>query len=170
MNKEKRRTALFAGTFDPFTIGHHRIVQRALNIFDLVIVAIGHNAGKNTMYSLDERTKAIRELYANEPHIKVTSYTGLTTDYAINIGADCLLRGIRSVKDLEYERDIADINRQISGIETLFILSEPQYSAVSSSVIRELISYGKDVSDFLPQRPEQSTSQPCDKPTAEQKH
>ena len=147
---DKLITALFAGTFDPYTIGHHRIVQRALTMSDKVVVAIGHNIGKRTMFTLDERIEAIKKLYANEPRVEVTTYEGLTTDYAHSIGATHLLRGVRSVKDFEYERDLADLNLRIGGVDTLLLISEPEYAAISSSVVCELLSYGKDISKLLP--------------------
>ena len=143
-------TALFAGTFDPYTIGHHRIVQRALAMSDKIVVAIGRNIEKRTMFSVDERMEAIKKLYINEPRIEVTTYEGLTTDYAQSIGATHLLRGVRSVKDFEYERDLADLNLRIGGVDTLLLISEPEYAAISSSVARELMSYGKDISKLLP--------------------
>ena len=144
------KKALFAGTFDPYTRGHHSIVTRALAMFDKVVVAIGRNAAKSTICSIDERMESIARLYADEPRVEVVTYEGLTTDYAREAGACCLLRGVRSVKDFEYERDLADVNRAISGIETVIMVSEPQYAAISSSVVRELMSYGKDVTEFLP--------------------
>lgn len=144
------RKALFAGTFDPFTIGHHSIVMRSLAMFDKIIIAIGRNAAKRQLLDTEERIERISRLYADEPRIEVTSYEGLTTDFAKEQGACCLLRGIRSIKDFEYERDLADLNRTISGIETVLLVSEPQYAAISSSAVRELMSYGKDVSKFLP--------------------
>ena len=144
------KKALFAGTFDPYTRGHHSIVTRAFAMFDKVVVAIGRNAAKSTTCSIDERMESIARLYANEPRVEVVTYEGLTTDYAREVGACCLLRGVRSVKDFEYERDLADVNRAISGIETVIMVSEPQYAAISSSVVRELMSYGKDVTEFLP--------------------
>lgn len=144
------RKALFAGTFDPFTIGHHSIVMRSLAMFDKIIIAIGRNAAKRQLLDTEERIERISRLYADEPRIEVTSYEGLTTDFAKEQGACCLLRGIRSIKDFEYERDLADLNRTISGIETMLLVSEPQYAAISSSAVRELMSYGKDVSKFLP--------------------
>ena len=144
------KKALFAGTFDPYTRGHHSIVTRALAMFDKVVVAIGRNAAKSTTCSIDERVESIARLYADEPRVEVVTYEGLTTDYAREAGACCLLRGVRSVKDFEYERDLADVNRAISGIETVIMVSEPQYAAISSSVVRELMSYGKDVTEFLP--------------------
>ena len=144
------KTALFAGTFDPYTIGHHSIVARSLEMFDKIVVAVGRNAGKNNLLDTEERVERIKRLYANEPRVEVASYEGLTTDFAKEQGACCLLRGIRSVKDFEYERDLADLNRTISGIETVLLISEPQHAAISSSAVRELMSYGKDVSKFLP--------------------
>lgn len=146
----KQITALFAGTFDPYTIGHHRIVQRALATSDRIVIAIGRNIGKQTMFGIGERIEAIRKLYADEPRVEVTSYEGLTTDYAQSIGATHLLRGVRSVKDFEYERDLADLNLRIGGVDTLLLISEPEYAAISSSVVRELMSYGKDISKLLP--------------------
>ena len=143
-------TALFAGTFDPYTIGHHRIVQRALAMSDKIVVAIGQNIDKRTMFTVDERMEAIKKLYTNEPRVEVTTYEGLTTDYAQSIGATHLLRGVRSVKDFEYERDLADLNLRIGGVDTLLLISEPEYAAISSSVARELMSYGKDISKLLP--------------------
>ena len=149
------RITLFAGTFDPYTIGHHSIVQRALALFDKVVIAIGHNSAKTTAATVEERMADIRALYRDEPRVEVTAYEGLTTDHAKACGAQSLLRGIRSVKDLEYERDLADLNREISGIETVMLISEPQYSAISSSAVRELMRYGKDISKFLPPCKEQ---------------
>ena len=145
-----KKTTLFAGTFDPYTLGHHSITERALKLFDKVIIAIGRNSGKQTMSTVEERMATIRELYRDEPRIEVTAYEGLTVDHAKACGAQSLLRGIRSVKDFEYERDLADLNREISGLETVLLISEPQYSAISSSAVRELIGSGKDVSKFLP--------------------
>lgn len=144
------KTALFAGTFDPFTIGHHRIVMRALQLFSRVVIAVGRNSGKQALHSVDERVEQLRRLYADEPRVEAFVYDGLTIDFAKEIGADCLLRGVRSVKDFEYERELADVNRRISGMETLLLISEPEYSSISSSVVRELLSYGKDVSNMLP--------------------
>ena len=143
-------TALFAGTFDPYTIGHHRIVQRALAMSDKIVVAIGRNIDKRTMFTVDERMEAKKKLYTNEPRVEVTTYEGLTTDYAQSIGATHLLRSVRSVKDFEYERDLADLNLRIGGVDTLLLISEPEYAAISSSVARELMSYGKDISKLLP--------------------
>ncbi len=144
------RTALFAGTFDPYTKGHHSIVQRALPLFDEVVVAVGRNMGKRCMMSVEERVAAIEKLYAGENRVRVCAYDGLTMDFAREVGATVLLRGVRSVKDFEYEREIADVNRKVGGIDTLLLVSEPEYASVSSSVVRELLEYGKDVTPLLP--------------------
>ena len=142
--------ALFAGTFDPFTLGHKSIVDRTLSVADEIVIAIGVNPNKQTMFTLDERIIYINKVFADNPRITVTHYEGLTTDFAQSIGANFLVRGVRYVKDFEYERQIADVNRQISGIETILLFTEEQYANISSSIIRELINYRKDVSQFLP--------------------
>ena len=146
------RKAIFPGTFDPFTIGHDALVRRALNIVDELYIAIGVNTGKRTMIALDERMERIAALYREEPCIHVVSYEGLTTDFAQSIGAQFIIRGVRSAIDFEYERNIADVNRMLTGIDTLLLISEPQYAAISSSMVRELMHFGKDVSKFLPTR------------------
>lgn len=145
------KRALFPGSFDPFTAGHHSIVKRTLALVDEVIVGIGFNEGKKGFLPLEKRLEMIRALYADEPRVKVLPYSGLTVDFAKEQEADVIVRGIRSVKDFEYEESIADINRKLSGIETVFLFTEPELAAVSSSVVRELIHYGKDVSMFLPE-------------------
>ena len=144
------RTAIFPGTFDPFTIGHEALVRRALNVVDELYIAIGVNTEKRTMLPLDERMKRIASLYADEPRVHVVSYEGLTTDFAQVIGAQFIIRGVRSAIDFEYERNIADINRMLTGIDTLLLISEPQYAAISSSMVRELAHFGKDISAYIP--------------------
>ena len=147
-----KRIAIFAGSFDPFTIGHKNIVDRALqSVADEVIVAIGINHEKKYMFSLEERLQAIQKAFQSEPRVRVESYEGLTTDYAKRVGASFLLRGVRSVKDYEFERDMAEVNHRLTGIETVLLFTDAQYSCVSSSIVRELISYHQDVKDFLPQ-------------------
>ncbi|MBQ2856938.1 MAG: pantetheine-phosphate adenylyltransferase [Bacteroidaceae bacterium] len=145
------KKAIFPGSFDPFTLGHHSIVKRALVFMDEVIIGIGINEDKRCLMSVDKRVESIRKLYADEPRVKVFPYSGLTVDFAQNQGAKIIIRGIRTVKDFEYEEGIADINRKLSGIDTVFLFSEPDFSAFSSSVVRELLHYGKDVSAFLPE-------------------
>lgn len=144
------KTVVFAGTFAPFTRGHHDIVKRALSMFDKVIVAIGNNVEKSMKLTSEQRKAFIESVYVDEPRVEVAVYDGLTVDFARSIGASALLRGVRSVKDFEYERDLADVNMRIGGIETVILISSPEYAVVSSSLVRELISHGKDVSEFLP--------------------
>ena len=145
------KIGLFAGSFDPFTKGHKDIVDRALaSVADEVVVAVGVNCQKACMFSLEERVQAIKDVYKDNPKVSVKAYEGLTTDYAKEIGADFLLRGVRSTKDFEYERDIAEVNRRLTGIETILMLSAPELSCISSSVVRELFSYNKDIKEFLP--------------------
>ena len=147
---EQRRIALFPGTFDPFTLGHQSLVKRVLTCADAVVIAIGINEKKQTYYTLEQRVSAIRALYAEEPRVKVITYSGLTVDVAQQEQASFILRGVRSVIDFEYEKAIADVNLQLSGIETLLLFTEPAYAHISSSVVRELLHFGKDVSAFLP--------------------
>ena len=144
------KQALFAGSFDPFTIGHYSVVKRALPMFDKITIGIGINSGKKSMFPVEERVKAIEKAFAGEERIEVKAYGCLTMDFAKEIGADVLLRGVRTTKDFEYEREIADINLKLGGIETVLLISEPEYASISSSVVRELITYGKDVSELLP--------------------
>jgi len=147
------RTAIFVGSFDPFTVGHDSIVRRALPLFDrLVVGVVGDNVHKPDMCPAVERMRVIEELYANEPAVEVKPYYGLAVDFAREQGASYIIKGVRSVKDFEYEREQADINRQISGIETILLFAEPQLASVSSSVVRELRHFGQDVSMFLPQQ------------------
>ena len=145
------KTALFPGSFDPFTIGHHDIVVRALAIFDEIIIAIGRNAQKPGHASPEERLQAIQQVFANEPRVRVHIYEGLTIDFAQQVGASCILRGVRSVQDFEYERQIADANKQLSGIDTVLLYTRPEYAHISSSLLRELQSYGRDITPYLPQ-------------------
>lgn len=144
------RVALFAGSFDPFTIGHASIVERALPLFDRIVVAVGTNVGKTGVSAAAERVAAIRRLYPGSRVDVLDTGGELTVDVAARVGARWLLRGVRSVKDFEYERDMADVNRRVSGIETVLMYSLPELSAISSSVVRELRAFGRDVSEFLP--------------------
>ena len=144
------KRAHFPGTFDPFTIGHESIVRRALTFIDEVVIAIGINEKKHTHFELQQREEMIRRFYANEPRVQVASYDCLTIDFARQMKADLIIRGIRTVKDFEYEETIADINRKLTGIETILLFTEPEMTCVSSTIVRELMQYGKDVSRFLP--------------------
>ena len=149
----EKRTAFFAGSFDPFTIGHKSIVDRSLYLFDEIVIGVGINAAKKGSADAAERVAAIERLYAGEPKVRVIQFDCLTVQAAARCGARWLLRGVRSVADFEYERTLADVNRNISGLESVLILAEPQLASVSSSVVRELASYGEDVSRFIPQPP-----------------
>ncbi|MEG1586525.1 MAG: pantetheine-phosphate adenylyltransferase [Bacteroidales bacterium] len=145
-----KKTAVFPGTFDPFTIGHQSIVRRALNLFDEIIIAIGINESKRTYFSLEERVEMIQNLYKDHPQVRVEAYDYLTVDFAEKYQAQYILRGIRSVTDFEYEKTIADVNREISGVETVVLFTEPVYTHISSTIVRELMSFNKDVSEFVP--------------------
>lgn len=143
-------TALFAGTFDPYTVGHHALVERALALFDTIVIAVGNNIGKHSLATAEERVAAIERLYEGNNRVRVVMYDTLTMDFARAVGATALLRGVRTVKDFEYERELADVNRLMGGIETVLLVSEPEYAHISSSLVRELLKYGKDVSALLP--------------------
>lgn len=143
-------TVLFPGSFSPFTIGHASLVDRALKLFDNVVIAIGYNSSKPGPMTVEERMAAIKAIYLSQPRVKVIAYSGLTVDACRAEGAGWMLRGVRSVTDFEYERNLADVNRMISGIETVILFTLPELSAISSSVVRELAANGHDVSSFLP--------------------
>ena len=145
------KRAVFPSTFDPFTIGHYSVVRRALTFMDEVVIGIGINENKRTWFSTKKRIDMIQHLYKDESRVKVAAYDDLTIDFAQRMNARFIVRGIRTVKDFEYEETIADINRQLSGIETILLFTEPELTSVSSSVVRELLSFGKDVSRFLPE-------------------
>lgn len=149
INRQLKKV-LFPGTFDPFTIGHASIVERGLLLADEIIIAIGINEQKRTSFSLKERLANIRGLYRHEPRVRVLPYDTLTVDFARVVGAQFILRGVRSVIDFEYEKNMADINRKLNGMETLVLFTEPEYAHISSGMVRELLHYGKDISPFIP--------------------
>ena len=149
MNSELR-IALFPGSFDPFTRGHRAIVDRALPLFDKLVIAIGINRAKKGWLPLEERLSQLKALYAGESRVEVIAYETLTMDLAKEYGAKYVLRGVRSIADFEYERTIADANRKIGGIETIFLISDADTAHISSSLVRELAAFGHDVSDLLP--------------------
>lgn len=145
------RVAVFPGSFNPFTLGHADIVKRGLELFDRIVIGVGINEQKAT--SSEEtlpRVTVLRHLYANEPRISVEEYSTLTVDFARQHQAQFILRGVRTYKDFEYEQQIAEVNRQISGIETVILFSKPELSHISSSIVRELNHFGKSVNEFLP--------------------
>ncbi|WP_062175871.1 pantetheine-phosphate adenylyltransferase [Dysgonomonas macrotermitis] len=145
------KKAIFPGTFDPFTIGHASLVRRGLAIVDEIVISIGVNDTKKNYFTLEKRIDMVRELYAGESRVSVQSYDCLTVDFAKEVGADFIIRGIRSVNDFEYEKTIADMNRKISGIETFVLFTEPEYTHISSTIVRELMRYNHDISDFVPE-------------------
>ncbi len=144
------RTGLFVGSFDPFTIGHDNIVRRALPLFDRIIIGVGVNERKQYMQSAEMRKRKIQQLYQNEQKITVKTYSDLTIDLAHREMADYIIKGVRSVKDFEYEREQAEINRRIGNVDTLLLFAEPHLASISSSMVRELIHFGKDVREFMP--------------------
>ncbi len=147
------KTGVFVGSFNPFTVGHDSIVKRALPLFDrLVIGVVGDQVHKPGMAPAEERIRAIAELYGDEPRIEVKAYYGLAIDFARAEKAHFIVKGVRSVKDFEYEREQADINRHLTkgDVETVLLFAEPHLSSISSSMVRELQHFGVDVSEFLP--------------------
>ena len=147
---EQIKRAIFPGTFDPFTIGHQSLVDRALNLVDELIISIGVNQNKKTCFPLEKRRDAIINLYHANPKIKVMTYDCATVDFAESVGARFILRGIRTVHDFEYEKSIADVNRQLTGVETFILFTEPEHTHISSAIVRELLRFHKDISNFVP--------------------
>ncbi len=144
------RVALFPGSFDPFTRGHESVVRRALPLFDRIVIAIGVNIDKPGFMPKAARQQLIEGVFTDEPRITVITYTGLTVDAARQCGAQFILRGVRSLQDFENEMHMADVNRDLSGIETVLLYSLPEHSHVSSTVVRELARFGHDIAPYLP--------------------
>jgi pantetheine-phosphate adenylyltransferase len=150
-----RPIAVFPGTFDPITLGHVSIVERALPLFERIIVGMGVNSTKRTMFSPEERTAWIKEAFAAHSQVEVVPFEGLTVDLCRQVGADFILRGLRNSTDHGYERSIALMNRQLTGVETIFLPSAPEHAHISSTIVRELIANKADVSALIPMRPPQ---------------
>ncbi len=144
------RTAVFPGSFDPFTIGHLDLVQRGLELFDRIVIGIGRNSQKNELFPLSFREQALRELFRDEERVTVEVFDGLTVDFARLHDARFLLRGVRSVQDFAYEQSMADANRLLDGIETVVLYARSEHACISSSLVRELYGYKKDVSGLVP--------------------
>ena len=145
------RTCLFPGTFDPVTLGHIDIIDRALPLFDKFIIGIGRNSSKESMFSEEKRIYWLKEIYKNNPKVDVFAYDGLTVNCCKTVGANFILRGIRYVNDFEYEKAIADMNRSLDhNIETIFLTCLPQFTSIASTLVRDVIRNGGDVSQFLP--------------------
>lgn len=147
-----QRICLFPGTFDPLTLGHVDIIQRALPLFDKIIVAVGINTAKTPMFTPEQRREWINEIFKNNPKVEGAVYEGLTISFCKKVGASFILRGIRYVSDFEYEKTIADANRAMEpGIETFFLTGEPKFTSVASTIVRDIIKNGGDASPFLPE-------------------
>jgi pantetheine-phosphate adenylyltransferase len=145
------RICLFPGTFDPVTLGHIDIINRAIPLFDKVVIGIGRNANKVPMFSEELRLQWLKDIYINEPKVDAVVYEGLTVKCCKEVGANFIIRGIRYVNDFEYEKAIADMNRSINGhIETIFLTCLPQFTSVASTLVRDVLKNGGDVSQFLP--------------------
>lgn len=143
--------AVFPGSFDPVTIGHESIIKRASALFDEIVVAIGHNSSKDYFFSLEQRKAWLTATFEGYDNIKVDQYEGLTIEYCKSIDAGYMLRGLRTSADFEFERSIAQMNKQMhANIETVFLLSEPELSAVNSTIVRDIIRHGGDASAFVP--------------------
>jgi pantetheine-phosphate adenylyltransferase len=145
------RICLFPGTFDPITKGHVDVIERSVSLFDKLVIGIGTNSSKQPMFTVEQRCDWIREIFKNEKRIEVTGYNGLTIEYCKQIGAKYILRGIRYISDFEYEKAIADMNRMLSpDIETIFLTCSPEYSTISSTLVRDVIRNNGNVSLFIP--------------------
>lgn len=147
-----KRIALFAGSFDPFTRGHEVVVEEALQLFDEVVIGVGENVSKRSLLSVEQRCRLIEDLYRDNQAVKVASYSTLTGDFAREVGATVLVRGVRNTIDFEFERSIEATNRQLFPELTTVLLPTPaDYMHISSSMVRELLAFGRDVSDYMPQ-------------------
>tara|TARA_R110002073_G_scaffold95059_2_gene220926 strand:- start:19995 stop:20450 length:456 start_codon:yes stop_codon:yes gene_type:complete len=144
------KRAIFPGSFDPITLGHYDIIKRGVTLFDEIIVAIGINADKKYMFSLEERKKFIDDTFADEPKVKVMSYKGLTVDFCKEIGVEFILRGLRNPADFEFEKAIAHTNRDLAPIETVFLLTSAQTSYIASSIVRDVIRNEGDYTKLVP--------------------
>jgi pantetheine-phosphate adenylyltransferase len=144
------RVAIFPGSFDPFTIGHENIVLRGLEMFDKVIIAVGFNSNKKEFFPIDKRVEWIRDVFWDNPAISVKKYEGLTVEFAAEVGAKYILRGLRTAADFEYERAIAQVNKAMSGIDSVFLLTQPEHTPVNSSIVRDILKHGGDAGKFLP--------------------
>lgn len=148
-----QRICLFPGTFDPVTLGHIDVIERAVSLFDKLVIGIGINAAKQPMFTVEQRTGWIKEIFKHEPKIEVTSYEGLTVDFCRKIDAHFILRGIRYIADFEYEKAIADMNRMLApDIETVFLTCSPAYSTISSTLVRDVIRNGGNAAMFMPEQ------------------
>ena len=145
------KKAVFPGSFAPFTKGHESVVLRALPLFDEIVIAVGTNSEKNEYFSLEERCKWIEQVFVNEPKVSVQNYEGLTIDFCERVKANYILRGLRNSSDFKYEKSIAQMNRSMKNyIDTIFIITEPEVSHISSTLVRNIVKNRGDVSQFVP--------------------
>lgn len=144
-----KKIGLFPGSFDPFTKGHEAVVRNALNLFDEIIIAIGVNSSKNYLFELEKRKNHIRSMFENESRLRFETYSSLTVDFCKEIGATHIVRGLRDSKDFEYERSIAHMNTALSGIETVFLLTNQEYAAINATIVREIYKNNGDISLFV---------------------
>ncbi|MBN2638191.1 MAG: pantetheine-phosphate adenylyltransferase [Bacteroidales bacterium] len=147
-----KKIALFPGSFDPITLGHVSILKRAIPLFDKIIVAIGVNSSKQQMFSLEQRQNWIREVFVNEPAVEVQTYEGLTVDFCKQVEAQYILRGLRTAADFEFERGIGQVNKMLyPSLDTVFLLTEPKFTPISSSIVRDVYRNGGDISNMVPE-------------------
>jgi pantetheine-phosphate adenylyltransferase len=145
------RKAVFPGSFDPITIGHYAIVERALPLFDEIVIAIGENSNKKYLFTLEQRIEHLKQAFGKLNKVSIVSYSGLTVEFCKKINAQYILRGLRNINDFEYEKAIAQMNKSMeNNIETIFIVTEPKYSAINSTIVRDILLHGGNVEDFLP--------------------
>ncbi|PWE01177.1 pantetheine-phosphate adenylyltransferase [Marinilabilia rubra] len=147
-----QKTAIFPGSFDPFTVGHENIVRRGLSLVDKIFIAIGYNSNKKDFFPIEQRIEWIEKVFEDEPRIEVVTFEGLTVDFAKELNCNFILRGIRTSADFEYERAIAQVNKSMSGIDTVFLLTSPEHTPVNSSIVRDILKHGGDASKFIPEK------------------
>lgn len=145
------RTAIFPGSFDPFTVGHEDVVKRGLSLFEKVIVAVGYNSNKNEFFPVEDRMQWIRDVFKADDRVLVEKYEGLTVDYAMERQCSHILRGLRTAADFEYERAIAQVNKAMTGIDSVFLLTTPEHTPVNSSIVRDILKHGGNADQFLPE-------------------
>ena len=145
------KRAIFPGSFDPITIGHESLIRRSISLFDEIIVAIGVNSTKKTLFSLEQRVSWLESVFSKEPKVKITTYTGLTAKFCKQVKASYIIRGLRSGIDFEYEKPIAQMNAELNNeIETIFLVCEPKFSAISSTIVRDIYINNGDITPFIP--------------------
>ncbi len=145
------RIAIFPGSFDPFTVGHESVVQRALPMYDKIYIMIGCNSKKLSFFPIESRIEWIKKTFENQPKVEVQTHSGLTVDFAKEVGANFILRGLRTSSDFEYERAIAQMNKKLHPeIETVFLLTMPEHTPINSSIVREIFAHNGNISEFIP--------------------